>query len=160
MTKPVDLKVPLSVNQVKKMLPQRYPFLMVDRVIEVVPSASQDGFTGRKVVIQKNVSVNEPYFNGHFPDYPLLPGVMQVEGMAQACAVCSYTGKNEGQEMVITGINKARFRRPVVPGDILKIEATIIRYRSKIAIFHCIAMVDGEVVSEAEIMASSAQTSE
>ena len=158
MPKTEQISVDMDINQIKGILPQRYPFLMVDRILEVKPSDHSDGRTGRKVVIQKNVTVNEPYFTGHFPDFPLMPGVLQIEGMAQACAINNYEEPIEGEEMVITGVNKAKFRRPVVPGDVLHISSIIRKHRSRFAIFECQVIVGNDVVAEAEIMASRIRT--
>lgn len=127
-----------------RILPHRYPFLLVDRVLEVE--------LGKRILARKNVTVNEPHFVGHFPEIPLMPGVLQVEAMAQVGGVLLLLEPgNEGKLALLTGIEKARFRKKVVPGDVLEIEVTVIKTRGPMGWVACKATVDGKTVSEAEI---------
>src|SRR3989440_6372057 len=113
----------LDILQIQAILPHRYPFLLIDRVLEIEPR--------KRIVALKNVTINEPFFAGHFPGTPIMPGVLQVEAMAQAGAVLLLTeiGGSEKQLVVFTGIERARFRRPVVPGDQLRIEVNVVAWR-------------------------------
>ena len=128
------------------MLPHRYPFLMVDRVVEI---------TSGKARTIKNVSHNEPFFVGHFPGNPVMPGVLIVEALAQSAAILALAElKSESQRMfMLTGIEKARFRKPVVPGDQLEMEVTVIRSRGPLWKMHAVARVGGEIAAEAELSA-------
>lgn len=129
-------------------LPQRYPLLMVDRVLECEP--------GKRILALKNVSNNEPHFPGHFPGHPIMPGVLILESMAQAAGILVF--RTRGVRPVANtvyyyaGIDKARFKRPVVPGDRLEIEALILASKRSIWKFACIGRVDGVVAAEAEIL--------
>lgn len=135
----------LDIKKIKEILPHRYPFLLVDRVIESEP--------GKRVVAIKNVSANEPFFNGHFPEYPVMPGVLVVEALAQTCGIAIVEGpENKGEIGLFAGIDKCRFKRQVVPGDQLRLEAEITRLRGAIAKANVRATVEDEVVCEAEIM--------
>jgi beta-hydroxyacyl-ACP dehydratase FabZ len=138
-----------DIRDIMKYLPHRYPFLLIDRVLEVVPD--------EKIVALKNVSINEPFFQGHFPDMPVMPGVLIVEAMAQASGILYTSGAPEEQHgniMYFMGIDKAKFRKPVVPGDQLIFEARVLRKRSNALKIAATATVDGAVVAEAEIMAT------
>ncbi len=128
------------------MLPHRYPFLMVDRVIEI-----GDG----KARTLKNVSNNEPFFVGHFPGNPVMPGVLIIEALAQSAAILALSElKSESQRMfVLTGVEKARFRRPVVPGDQLEMEVSVVRNRGPLWKMRAEARVGGEIAAEAELSA-------
>lgn len=128
------------------MLPHRYPFLMVDRVLEI---------GNGKARTLKNVSHNEPFFVGHFPGNPVMPGVLIIEALAQSAAILALAElKSEGQRMfMLTGVEKARFRRPVVPGDQLEMEVTVIRSRGPLWKMSAEARVDGEIAAEAELSA-------
>jgi 3-hydroxyacyl-[acyl-carrier-protein] dehydratase len=145
----------MDVNQVLAHLPQRYPFIMVDRVKECEP--------GKRIVAIKNVSANEPYFPGHFPHRPIMPGVLILEAMAQTAGVLMFrtrgTMPDDRTVYYYVGIDNARFKRPVVPGDLLEIEVTFERQLRSIAKFNCSARVDGQVVAEATILCA-AQTIE
>jgi len=138
-----------DIQAIMEFLPHRYPFLLVDRIIEVVP--------GDKILALKNVTINEPFFQGHFPDKPIMPGVLIIEAMAQVGGVLAYeTGSSEqrGKLIYFMGMDKVRFRRPVVPGDQIIFEAHILKFRTKVAKMSGRALVDDQLVAEAELMAS------
>jgi beta-hydroxyacyl-ACP dehydratase FabZ len=138
-----------DIRDIMKYLPHRYPFLLIDRVLEVVP--------GEKIKALKNVSMNEPFFQGHFPDIPVMPGVLIVEAMAQAGGILFMSGAPEDQHgaiMYFMGIDKAKFRKPVVPGDQLIFEVEVLRKRAKALKLAATATVDGAVVAQAELMAT------
>jgi len=134
---------PLGPDEILAILPHRYPFLLVDRILEMV---------GTRVVGVKNVSFNEPFFPGHVPGQPVMPGVMIVEAMAQvaACLILNRPGLR-GRLPYFAGIDKCRFRRPVIPGDSLRIEAEIKALRGRVGKVWAIAQVDGELAAEAEL---------
>ena len=138
----------MDVNEIREYLPHRYPFLLVDRVLELVP--------GESIVAIKNVTVNEPYFNGHFPEHPVMPGVLIVEAMAQAAGILGFKTMNkkpqDGSIYYFVGSDKLRFKRPVVPGDQLKLEASIMSEKRGIWKFAVKASVDGAIVSSATIL--------
>jgi beta-hydroxyacyl-ACP dehydratase FabZ len=142
-----------DIQKIMQYLPHRYPFLLIDRVEEVVP--------GERVIALKNVTINEPFFQGHFPGIPVMPGVIILEAMGQAGGVLAYeslSGKKEHNLVFFTGIDKARFRKPVVPGDQLIFELKLLRKRSRLVRMAGVATVDGERVAEAELMASYGDT--
>ncbi|MGZ3407202.1 MAG: 3-hydroxyacyl-ACP dehydratase FabZ [Polyangia bacterium] len=144
----LGLAAPLDVPAIERVIPHRFPFLMIDRVVELGDD---------KVVALKNVSANEPYFVGHFPGHPIMPGVLQVEAMAQAGAVLALNQMAEpGQSPLVffMGIDKVKFRKPVVPGDQLRLEVTPLRKGGAIWKMAGRALVDGQVVSEAEFLAT------
>jgi 3-hydroxyacyl-[acyl-carrier-protein] dehydratase len=133
-----------------ELLPHRYPFLLVDRVTDVKPGASLSAI--------KNVTVNEPFFQGHFPGQPIMPGVLILEAMAQATGLLAFSGLIDAHKSslyMLVGIDKARFRGQVLPGDQLQLEITLKRTMRGIGMFDCQALVDGKVVAEAEMMCSS-----
>ena len=139
-----------DVNKIMELLPHRYPFLLVDRVVEVE--------SGVKLSAIKNVTINEPFFQGHFPGEPVMPGVLILEAMAQGTGLLAFSGlidANSSTLYMLVGIDKARFRGQVVPGDQLQIEVTLKRNMRGIGIFECRALVAGEVVAEAEMMCSA-----
>jgi beta-hydroxyacyl-ACP dehydratase FabZ len=145
---PLGLAAPLDVPSIERVIPHRFPFLLIDRVVEL----GED-----KIVAHKNVSANEPYFAGHFPGHPIMPGVLQVEAMAQAGAVLALNQLAEpGQAPLVffMGIDKVKFRRPVVPGDQLRIEVEPLRKGGAIWKMQGRASVDGQLVSEAEFLAT------
>ena len=133
-----------------ELLPHRYPFLLVDRVTNVEPGASLSAI--------KNVTANEPFFQGHFPGQPIMPGVLILEAMAQATGLLAFSGMVDAHKSslyMLVGIDKARFRGQVVPGDQLQLEISLKRTMRGIGMFDCQALVDGKVVAEAEMMCSS-----
>ncbi len=137
-----------DIHDVLEYLPHRYPFLLVDRILEYE--------AGTRIVSLKNVTINEPFFQGHFPGVPIMPGVLIVEAMAQAGGFLVFkTLPDRARKLVFfMGIDGARFRRPVRPGDQLRIEMTVVRVKSRIGKLHGKASVDGQLVSEADIMFS------
>lgn len=138
----------LNTLEIMKLLPHRYPFLLVDRIESFVPEVGIVGI--------KNVTINEPFFQGHFPDHPIMPGVLILEAMAQVGGVYAILNKGveEGKVPYFVGIDKARFRKPVLPGDVLQIELKLLKVRKGIFIFQGNATVEGKLVAEAELMAT------
>jgi beta-hydroxyacyl-ACP dehydratase FabZ len=138
----------LDITQIEAILPHRYPFLLVDRVIEYEP--------GKRVVGIKNVTFNEPFFQGHFPGAPVMPGVLIVEAMAQTAGVLMLASlpDRESKLVFFTGIDGAKFRKPVIPGDQLKLELDVLRLRPRYIRLRGKAFVDGLLVAEAEISSS------
>ncbi|WP_372973004.1 3-hydroxyacyl-ACP dehydratase FabZ [Marinobacter sp.] len=140
----------MQIDEIMNFLPHRYPFLLVDRVVEVE--------AGKSIVGYKNVTFNEPYFTGHFPGKPIMPGVLIIEAMAQVSGILGYVtaGRSaaDGSIHLLAGSNKARFKRPVVPGDQLRLESTLLSNKHGIWKFDCRALVDGEVVCVAEVMSA------
>ena len=138
----------MTIEEIKHYLPHRYPFLLIDRVTEFEK--------GKRIVALKNVTMNEPFFAGHFPHYHVMPGVLIVEAMAQAAAVLSLRSlghKNDGKWVYyFVGIDGARFKRPVTPGDTLTIEVKAGQSRRGMAKFSAVAKVDDEVAAEAELL--------
>ena len=138
----------MDIHEVLAHLPQRFPLLMIDRVLECEP--------GKRIRALKNVSANEPYFPGHFPNRPVMPGVLILEAMAQAAGILVFRTQNarpdENSVYYYAGIDNARFKRPVAPGDQLEIEVTILGSKRGIWKFGCVARVAGNVVTEADIL--------
>ncbi|WP_074599917.1 3-hydroxyacyl-ACP dehydratase FabZ [Sediminibacillus halophilus] len=135
----------VDINEIKDIIPHRYPFLLVDEVTEIEE--------GKRVVGKKNVTINEPFFQGHFPDYPVMPGVLIVEALAQVGAVVILNKEeNKGKIGFLAGLDKCRFKRQVKPGDQLRLEVEIIKLKGPIGKGKAIATVDGETACEAEIM--------
>ncbi|WLR94322.1 3-hydroxyacyl-ACP dehydratase FabZ [Shinella zoogloeoides] len=133
-----------DLREILTLLPHRYPFLMVDKIIEIDGDQSAIGI--------KNVTVNEPHFMGHFPDHPIMPGVLLVEGMAQtAGAICARKAGTGSNLVYFMTIDNARFRKPVVPGDRVEFHVTKQKQRGNIWKFHCDAKVDGQLAAEADI---------
>jgi len=145
----------LDIHEVIKHLPHRYPFLLVDRVVSYE--------AGKSLIALKNVTINEPFFPGHFPHRPVMPGVLIIEALAQATAILSFvtngTLPDENSVYYFAGIEKARFRRPVEPGDQLMLEVELVRQRRNLLWFKGRAMVDGKVAAEAEMSAVQADIS-
>jgi 3-hydroxyacyl-[acyl-carrier-protein] dehydratase len=135
----------LGITEIMEILPHRYPFLLIDRVVELVRM--------QRIVAIKNVTINEPYFQGHFPTYPIMPGVLMVEAMAQAGGALLLTEVPDRDDklMVFTGIDEARFRAPVVPGDQVRIEVEVLKWSKRGATMRGNAYVEGKLVCEAEI---------
>ncbi len=143
----MDFSLPLDIRTLQKLLPHRYPFLLIDRVLAFEVNKSLTAI--------KNVTVNEPFFQGHFPDFPVMPGVLIIEAMAQAAgtlAIVSHGGRQDDEIYFFVGIDKARFKRQVVPGDQLTFEIELITQKRDIGKFKAVAKVDGQVAAEAEIM--------
>ncbi len=137
----------LKIDEIMRRLPQRYPFLMIDRVVACEP--------GESLTAYKNLTINEPFFQGHFPGLPLMPGVLIMEAMAQATgllAYCSTESVRENTIFLFVGIDKARFKRQVEPGDQLTIKVTFVRKRRTVWVFKGEATVDGALAASAEIM--------
>jgi len=136
----------LTINEIMKILPHRYPMLLVDRVVEIDE--------GKRIVGIKNVTANEQFFQGHFPGAPVMPGVLIVEAMAQCSAVLILRGIPDRDQKLFLfgGVDKARFRRPVVPGDQLRMECEVLQRRSNTIKVKGTATVDGNVVAEAEML--------
>ena len=143
------MEIKYDIQKIIELLPHRYPFLLVDRVIELVPDD--------RIIAMKNVTMNEPFFMGHFPGQPVMPGVLIIEALAQAGGILAYnsgTTDNSGKLIYFMGMDKVRFRKPVVPGDQLIFETKILKWRSKVAKMAGTASVDNQLVAEAELMAS------
>ena len=144
------MKVPLGPAEIRELIPHRYPFLLVDRIEELEP--------GVRVVGVKNVTQNEPFFAGHFPDYPVMPGVLIIEAMAQVGAVGVMAGGEHRDKLALfAGIDGVRFRRQVLPGDVLRMEVGIERLKGRVGRGKGRAMVNGERVCEAELMFAFAE---
>lgn len=140
----------LEMRQILDILPHRYPFLLVDRILEIEKNTRAVGI--------KNVSVNEPFFVGHFPGIPIMPGVLIIEGMAQVGAALLLSSIPDRKDKLIyfTGIDKCRFRRPVVPGDQIRYELKVLRLKSQVCRMWGEAHVDGQLAAEAEILSAMA----
>ena len=139
----------IDIEEILALLPHRYPFILVDRVLELTP--------GKTIVALKNVTINEPFFAGHFPGRPVMPGVLIVEAMAQAAGLLSFKtpelNLTRGSIFYFAGIDHARFKRPVQPGDQLQLEAEILKVVRGVGKFKCRASVGGKLAAEAEILA-------
>jgi 3-hydroxyacyl-[acyl-carrier-protein] dehydratase len=144
-TPPVEPGTVLDINQIQRILPHRYPFLLIDRVVELTRK--------QRIVALKNVTINEPFFAGHFPGYPIMPGVLIVEAMAQAGGALLLTDvpDRDGKLMVFTGIERARFRKPVVPGDTLRLEVEVLAWRTTAVRMEGKAFVGEKLCCEAVI---------
>ena len=138
----------MDIREILETLPHRYPFLLVDKVVEVVP--------GERIVAQNNVSINEEFFNGHFPHFPVMPGVLIVEALAQAAGILSFKtmgSKSDANSLYFfVGIDNCRFKRPVVPGDVLMLHVSIERQSRLLWKYKAQALVDGQVAAEADLM--------
>ena len=140
----------MDINEIQTIIPHRYPMLLIDRVLEIEPL--------KRLVAIKNITMNEQVFQGHFPGAPVFPGVMIIEAMAQAGAVLLFREipDRASKLLYFTGIDEARFRRPVVPGDQLRIEVTVLKYKLGYAKLRAEAFVDGQLVAEANISSALA----
>lgn len=138
----------IDINEITTILPHRYPFLLIDKVVAINE--------GESIKAIKNVTMNEPFFQGHFPGHPVMPGVLIVEAMAQAgCFLALKSTNTPGQIFYFMGIDKARFRRQVIPGDTLEFSLTVTKKRSSVWVFKGEAHVDGNLVASAELMAGA-----
>lgn len=139
-----EAKTPMPVEAIKRILPHRYPFLLVDRVLEA---------TASRIVAIKNVTATEPFFEGHFPAKPVMPGVLMIEALAQAAGIGLLSKpENNGKLAFLVGVDKARFRRLVVPGDQLRLEVDIVKQKARVGLVEARAFVGDELACEAEIM--------
>ena len=143
----------MQIREIMKLMPHRFPFLLVDRVVEVVAGPDASSRNGRKITCLKNVTFNEPYFPGHFPEMPIMPGVLQIEAMAQASCLAYMRPGDPEFDFFIASITEAKFRRPVIPGDTLMLHAEVIRDRGSMIQVKTECRVDGQVASEALILA-------
>ena len=143
----------MDIRQIMRHLPHRYPFLLVDRVLSIEEGPTTGSRVGRKITALKNVTVNEPYFPGHFAHLPIMPGVLQIEAMAQAACLTYIRSGDPDADFFIAAVNEAKFRRPVVPGDTLMLHAEILRDRGSMLRVRTECRVEGQIVSEAVIMA-------
>lgn len=145
----------MDINEIREYLPHRYPFLLIDRVTELS--------LGESIVAFKNVSINEPFFNGHFPHHPIMPGVLVLEALAQACGILGFKTVNklpaDGYVYYLVGSDNVRFKRPVMPGDRLVLSAQVEREKRGIWKFACRATVDGELVCEGTIICAERKVS-
>jgi len=136
----------MTINEIMKVLPHRYPMLLIDRILEIEP--------GKRIVGLKNVTANEQFFQGHFPGAPVMPGVLIVEAMAQCAAVLFLRDipDRDRKLFLFGGVDKARFRKPVVPGDQLRLECQVLQRRAGTVKLRCVAKVEGNLVAEAELL--------
>lgn len=146
-----DVVIPENIDilEILKLLPHRYPFILVDRILSLD--------MGKEIVGLKNVTINEPFFQGHFPTRPVMPGVLILEGMAQVGGIMAYCSRPEaiGEKLIFfAGIDKARFRQPVVPGDQIIFKLKLLKAKRSLMVMAAQAMVDDKIVAEAELMAS------
>jgi 3-hydroxyacyl-[acyl-carrier-protein] dehydratase len=135
----------MNINEIMQYLPHRYPFLLVDRIIDMQPRESITGI--------KNVTFNEPFFQGHFPGQPIMPGVLIIEAMAQVAGIAAFSSGMEGKAVYFMSIEKAKFRRPVVPGDQLRLEIKVLQQRGNVWKFSGAATVEGKLAAEADFTA-------
>jgi len=143
----------MDIHEILQKLPHRYPIILVDRVLEIEP--------GKRIVALKNVTINEPVFMGHFPHYPVMPGVLIIEALAQAAAILSFVSFDKRADSnsvyYFAGIDNARFKRPVGPGDQLRLEAELLREMRGVGKFGVRATVDGQIAAEAELLCAYRQ---
>jgi 3-hydroxyacyl-[acyl-carrier-protein] dehydratase len=160
----MELKdAPWDIDYIRSVLPHRYPFLLVDRVTKIVyPSGKpENDRTGTELFALKNVTSNEPFFPGHFPNRAIMPGVLILEAMAQACALSCIRpipAGAKGWDFYIVGAKEAKFRKPVIPGDQLELHSKCLRDRPSLTFFEAVGRVDGQVVAEATILAKMVAT--
>ena len=141
------IELPVNINEIMRQIPHRYPFLLVDRVLALDP--------GKKITMLKNVTINEPFFIGHFGDYPVMPGVLIVEAMAQSAgilSVLSFGERKKNELYFFAAINNARFKRQVIPGDALHIEVELVKLVRGVGKYMAVARVEGVVAAEAELL--------
>jgi 3-hydroxyacyl-[acyl-carrier-protein] dehydratase len=139
----------MDIGEIQRLLPHRYPFLLVDRVVELVE--------GQKLKAYKNVTINEPFFNGHFPGHPVMPGVLILEALAQASAILAYKSQSmnpENKVAYLMGVDNAKFRKPVLPGDRLELGIEVLRHKGSVWKTKGTALVDGVKVAEGEFLAT------
>ena len=136
----------VDIAEIMSILPHRYPLLLIDRILEIDPK--------KRIVAIKNITFNEPQFTGHFPDYPIMPGVLMIEAIAQAggALLLNEIPDRDQKLMVFTGIDDAKFRKPVIPGDQVRIEVTVLNWRTSAVRMRGVATVDGKVACEATVM--------
>lgn len=141
----------MDIKRVMELLPHRYPFLLVDKVVECDP--------GQRIAAIKNVTINEPFFQGHFPQKPVMPGVLIIEALAQATGLLALETEKVDDSAIylLVGVDKARFKRQVEPGDQLQLDVSVIKRRRDIWVFNGVASVDGKPVASAEIMCTARQ---
>lgn len=152
----MEIKLPIEAREIQNLLPHRFPFLLIDRVTAAEP--------GERLTAIKNVTFNEQFFQGHFPEMPVMPGVLIVEAMAQACGVLAVLSqgrseRTEGEVTLFAGLDNVRFKRPVVPGDQLVFEVELLAHKRGIGKFNAVAKVDGQLACEAQIMCAQRQAS-
>ncbi len=135
----------IDIKEIMNILPHRYPFLLVDRVLEIIPN--------EKVIGIKNVTINEPFFQGHFPNNPIMPGVLIVEAMAQVAGILAFKSGVQGSGVLFMSIEKVKFRKPIVPGDQIVFEVSVSHTRGNVWKFTGVAKVDGKIATEAEFTA-------
>ncbi len=135
----------IDIKEIMKILPHRYPFLLVDRIIEIIPNERAKGI--------KNITINEPFFQGHFPGNPIMPGVLIIEAMAQVAGVLAFKSGMEGSGVLFMSIEKVKFRKPIVPGDQILFEVSVMQRRSNVWKFSGFAKVEDKVATEAEFTA-------
>ena len=136
----------MDIAEIMSILPHRYPLLLIDRILEIEPK--------KRIVALKNITFNEPQFTGHFPDYPIMPGVLMIEAIAQAggALLLNEIPDRDQKLMVFTGIDDCKFRKPVIPGDQVRIEVTVLNWRTSAVRMRGVATVDGKVACEATVM--------
>lgn len=136
----------VDIAEIMSILPHRYPLLLIDRILEIEPK--------KRIVALKNITFNEPQFTGHFPDYPIMPGVLMIEAIAQAggALLLNEIPDRDQKLMVFTGIDDAKFRKPVIPGDQVRIEVTVLNWRTSAVRMRGVATVDGKIACEATVM--------
>ena len=140
------LKLPMNITDIQQCIPHRYPFLLIDRIVEAVP--------GERIVAIKNVSIGDPMLQGHFPGNPVVPGVLIVEGMAQAAAVLGHLSYEKGlNSCLLTEVSQARFRRPVIPGDVMRFDITVVKRRPPFFWFDAKCTVEGEPAADVKLSA-------
>ena len=143
------MELPLDIQEIMNHIPHRYPFILIDRILELEPTQRVKGL--------KNVSMNEPFFQGHFPGKPIMPGVLILEAMAQTSGVLAIASLSQGKEgalMYFMGLDQVKFRKMVVPGDQLVMELEVLKQRAKIMKLAGVAKVGGKIVAEAQLMAT------